>query len=181
MSSLAGRRWAAILLVAIGGLLAGCGERSSQSLTAPGTSQGAVSVRFANGTSTSGMTGSSGLPEVPMWHCPLPGSGITQLSLTFDTIRLFPADSDDDACGAPHDSASYIEFLTSPITVDAMALADSLDAFLGNVVVPAGRYSHIALHISSATAVTSSGETVNVIPASGDSLLIIRSRFTVVK
>jgi len=180
MSIFAGRRGAAILLVACGGLLAGCSGQSSQSVTAPGASQGAVALRFANGSGSAGGI-DTGSGETPSWHCPLPGSGVTQLSITFDTIRLFPAESDDEDCGAPHDTAAYVEFLTGPITVDATALADSLDAFLGSVVVPAGSYSHLALHISAATAVTESGETVNVVPACGDSLLVIRSRFTVVE
>jgi hypothetical protein len=97
-------------------------------------------------------------------------SGIAQLFLTFDSIRLYP-----------RIDSIPIEVLTSPVTVDAMQLADTLGALLTSASVPAGDYSHLALRIPAASAVTDSGVTVTVVPACPDSLLRVLSRFSVVQ
>lgn len=168
-----------------------------------GTGEVQVSVRLESSTETTG-DAASGLEFWPR----LRDSGIAQLFLTFDSIRLYPAhhalppgprprpdslppgprpDSlppghrDGRGGGCPADSVGFLEILTDPVTVDAMQLADTLGTLLTSASVPAGDYSHLALRIPAASAVTDSGATVTVVPAHPDSLLRILSRFTVVE
>jgi hypothetical protein len=194
------------LLLGIGLLGLGCGQDGSQPATpaAPaitGTSSGEalLSVRLSSsGTTSDSPTGILGRLHVR-------DSGIAQLFLTFDSIRLYPA-LDSLPCDRPRpdslppgprpdslppgprrhprpccppDSAGFVEILTSPVTVDAMQLADTLGSLLTSASVPAGNYSHLALRIPAASALTDSGATVIVVPACPDSMLRVLSRFAV--
>jgi len=194
------------LLAGVGMLALGCGLDHSQLLTpaAPDPSgssavNGAVSVRFsAASSSVDGTPAGIGRP--------LSNSGIARLFLTFDTIRLYPTSDSMPGHGPGSDSlppnprpdslppghghhgglmcpadTSYIEILTSPVTVDALQLADTLGTLLTSANVPAGNYLHLALRISAASAVTDSGATVTVALASPNSLLRVLGHFSVVE
>lgn len=185
------------LLAGVGMLALGCGLDHSQLLTpaAPDPSgssavNGAVSVRFS--TASSSVDGTpAGIGR------PLANSGIARLFLTFDTIRLYPMSDSMPGHGPGPDSlppghghhcrprgpadSSYVEILTNPVTVDAMQLADTLGTLLTSANVPAGNYSHLALRISAASAITDSGATVPVALASHDSLLGVLGHFSVVE
>jgi len=115
---------------------------------------------------------------------------ILSLNLTFDTVRVYPARADSDSlapCGGhgprghgdPDSAAAYIELLTSPISVDAMELGDTLTSILANATLPSGRYSHLALHIAAASAVTNDSAQVTVSVAGRDSLVRVLTPFTV--
>ncbi len=189
-------------LLGVGLITAGCGQDRTTSITSGGSTkqtggtsvaQGTLSVRILSGTQTSDKSLLNGGERHP-----LEGLGIKQLTLTFGTVRLYLApdslvpDSLDSLPpwvrhdprfhhGPPSmpDTASYIDVLPAPITVDMTQLADTLGALLTAVNVPAGKYSHLALGISSASAVTDSGVTVPVAPSAPDSLLRVFSQFTV--
>jgi hypothetical protein len=196
-----------VALLGVGILGLGCGQDGSQqgNPAAPnslGTGTGEVLVTVLLPTTTASK---SDAPAGLDCRSRLRDSGIAQLLLTFDSIRLYPR-SDSLPLGphprpdslppgprpdslppghpigpcCPADSASFIEILTSPVTVDAMQLADTLSALLTSATVPAGNYSHLALRIPSASAVTDSGLTVPVVPMCPDSLLRVLSHFSVV-
>jgi hypothetical protein len=180
----------ALLLLAAGLLAVGCSQNGTKSAAptstsnTPGTSaaQGSVVVGLQARGATLTTDGSMGRRH-------LPDSGIAQLFITFDSIRLYPmADSTevvpDPVSGRHHgpcpaDSGNFIEILTQPVTVDVVALADSLSTLMTNANVPAGTYSHLTLHLANAWAFTDSGAQVSVALVRPDSLLGIHSKFTV--
>jgi len=181
---------AVLALVALG---AGCGK--DQKSVGP----------TSTGTQNTVTTGGAGLLSVQLqatglktvqncyddgghWIQPDSSKLIRSLSLTFGSIRAYPAEVDSDSTsghpweghhGDPDSGAKYIEVLTGPITVDASRLADTLTATLSNANLPVGKYSHLALTFTTASAVLVDSQTVVVHILPQDSLTRILVPFTV--
>ncbi len=135
---------------------------------------------------------------------------IASLWITFDSIRAYPVcgdslggdhqedplgwrsavrlldddgdstEADDDSTGHGDDDCGYQEILTDPVTVNVADLDSTLSDLLGSVVLPAGDYSHLALHLADAWVVTEAGDSVSAeLPGGMDNLLKVVTPFTV--
>jgi hypothetical protein len=134
-------------------LVSGCASEPS----APAGSGGArvvLATEGAAGTFVSSPQAVGEGEEIP----------IRSLLLTFDAIRVFPVSEKDGGCGGVGDSGEcpFHEALERPVTVDAIALGDSLQARLADLDLPAGGYSHLVLRITEATATREDGNQVAV-------------------
>lgn len=181
-----------LLGVAVG--VWGCGSDDSGTTTAPftpppeGSGNGLLALQVG-ATGSAGAAGVVGLAQGPKER-----TEIDELWLTFDSIRVHAACADtdtvadasaafallDDDDELDDDCGEWIEFLTEPVTVNVMELGDSLQTLLGTLVLPAGQYDMLRLHILQATVITAEGDTVEADVPSGDtSGLKVHVDFTV--
>lgn len=185
----------ATLTVLFGLLSAGCGSESG--ITQPTAGEtinldgdaGIVAIQLQ----TVGAVGDSSAYNDGHGGGPHNGVALESLLLTFDALRIYPANADSGCMGTgngnpdrDHDgdcdgdsACGYIEILTDPVTVDLPALGEALTELLGTLDVPTGEYSHLALHIAAAEGTTVDGETVEVTIANRDEMLRIRVPFTI--
>jgi hypothetical protein len=181
-------------------VLTGCGNdggRTSTTTTTAGSVTGATGLGEAKVVLHGATTCDSCGPGQPGWAH---DSGIAQLSITFDILRLYPQRSD--SMGAPPDSARggypgghghghgpggpcfpdsavFVETLVDPVSIDVLGLSTELGQLVTEAQVPAGSYGSLSLRVIAASAVTDSGAAVTVTVAAPDSLLRVLSTFVV--
>jgi hypothetical protein len=164
-----------------GGVAPGDGSQGMGTLVvelraAPAVGRGAVTPERAAVTTALGVAsamGSAGMLGSSHWRDSL---DVSALHLTFSSLRVYPVWE----CDGPHDGedSTFIEVLTDPVTVDVMDLDSTLAVVLGEADLPVGDYSHLAIDVSEAWAVTDEGLEVPVTLPGAASLKVL-SRFTV--
>ncbi|MGD8395662.1 MAG: DUF4382 domain-containing protein [Candidatus Eiseniibacteriota bacterium] len=187
-----------VALVVLVAFFTGCGESSDPTaplaLDGDGTSVGLLAVSM-----TAGALSGDGVAEQPIASEPAPESesaagpgcwwsdapALAELVFEFDAIRIY-ATADCDSSGehwrrASSDSCRYLEFTFDAVTVDAADLGTTLTDLLAGLEVPAGDYTHLAIHLADAWGtVDSTGATVPVaLPGASDGFLKIQVPFTV--